>query len=412
MTAADRSRLLRGARLSIRILLAHPLRTALSVSGLLVGVSAVMLMSAVGSGAERRVLAQVRAMGTDLLVVTGAPAPRVAGRERQAAGVTLLRPADAEVIAAEAFLARAAAPAVSRPMVARWEGRNVPTTLFGTSQEGLAIRGLRAAAGRLFDEGESRERRRVAMLGPVLARTLFGETDPVGQELRLGNVPIEVIGILAARGTDVAGADLDDVVVVPLETAMRRILNIPYVHAVYVQGRPGADLSALELEVREVLGQRHPARAGTPEPFLVQNQAVLLRTERGAARAFNRLIVATGLLALLVGGVGILAIMQLSVRERVREIGLRRAVGARSRDIQLQFLLESGLVSAAGGVAGVTAGLAVTAVAALVGPWDLVLPWRAALGGLGCSVGIGLLVGTIPAARAGRLPPIEALSAA
>jgi putative ABC transport system permease protein len=210
----------------------------------------------------------------------------------------------------------------------------------------------------------------------------------------------------------VAGGDLDDVVVVPLETAMRRILNIPYVHAVYVQGRRGADLSALEMEVREVLGRRHPVRAGTPEPFLVQNQAVLLRTERGAARAFNRLIVATGLLALLVGGVGILAIMQLSVRERVREIGLRRAVGARSRDIQLQFLLESGLVSAAGGVAGVTAGLAVTAVAALVGPWDLVLPWRAALGGLGCSVGIGLLVGTIPAARAGRLPPIEALSAA
>ena len=412
MTAASRARLLRSVRLSIRILAAHPLRTALSVSGVLVGVSAVMVMSAVGSGAERRVLARIQAMGTDLLVVTGAPAPRVAGRARQAASVTALRPADADAIAGEAFLARAAAPGVTRAVIARWEGRNVPTTVMGTTPAGLRIRGIRAAAGRVFDDEEDRQRRRVVVLGPVLARTLFGEVDPIGLELRLGSVPVEVIGVLTPRGTDVAGADLDHVAVVPLETAMRRLLNIPYVHALYVQGAPGGNLSGLEAEVREILGRRHARRSGTPEPFVVQNQSVVLRTERGTARAFTRLIVATGLLALLAGGIGILATMMLSVRDRRREIGLRRAVGARTRDIRLQFLLESVLVATTGGAAGIVAGLGMTVVAAVLGPWDLVIPWRAALVGFASSAGLGLLVGTIPASRAGRLQPVEALRAA
>lgn len=409
--ALGRRRLLRGLRLSVRILAAHRLRTGLSVSGLLVGVAAVMVMAAVGEGAERGVLARVRAMGTDLLVVTPAPAPRLAGRTRQLATVTTLRAADAAAIAEEVARAQAAAPAVIRPVVAHFEGRNVPTTLLGTTPAGLGIRNLRPATGRLFDQVEDQERRRVALLGPTIAEALFGTDDPVGREIRLGAVPVDVIGVLERRGTDVAGSDLDHVVVVPLQTAMRRVLNVPYVHALYVQARSSADLPALEAEVRGVLDRRHPRRAGTPEPFLVQNQAVLLRTERGAARALNRLIVTTGFLALLVGGIGILATMLLSVRERVREIGLRRAVGARGRDIRLQFLLESGLLAAAGGASGVVVGLVVAALAAVVGPWDLVLSWRAGLLGLASSTALGLTVGVIPAARASRLQPIDALRA-
>ncbi len=410
MTAA-RARLLKSLRLSFRILAAHRLRTALSVSGLLIGVAAVIVMAAVGAGAERRVVERVRAMGTDLLMVTATPAPRVAGRTRQVATMTTLRTADAAAIAEEAVRAVAAAPAVIRPVVARWEGRNVPTTLLGTTRAGLGIRNLRPRTGRLFDEAEERERRRVVLLGPSLAHALFGSDDPVGREIRLGGVPMDVIGVLEPRGTDVAGGDLDHVVVTPLETAMRRVLNISYVHALYVQARSSADLPALEAEVRGILDRRHVSRAGTPEPYLIQNQVVLLRTEREASRALSRLIVATATLALLVGGIGILATMLLSVRERVREIGLRRAVGARESDIHLQFLLESGLLAVVGGAMGVIVGVVVAGAAAVLGPWDLVLSWPAALLGLVVSTGVGLLAGVLPAVRAGKLQPIEALRA-
>lgn len=408
---APRARLLKGLRLSFRILAAHSLRTALSVSGLLIGVAAVIVMAAVGAGAERRVVERVRAMGTDLLIVTATPAPRIAGRARQVATMTTLRTADAAAIAQEAVRAVAAAPAVIRPVVARWEGRNVPTTILGTTRAGLGIRNLRPRTGRLFDEAEEQERRRVVLLGPSLAHALFGSDDPVGREIRLGGVPMDVIGILEPRGTDVSGGDLDHVVVTPLETAMRRVLNISYVHALYVQARSSADLPALEAEVRGILDRRHVRRAGTPEPYLIQNQVVLLRTERGASRALSRLIVATATLALLVGGIGIMATMLLSVRERVREIGLRRAVGAREKDIHLQFLLESGLLAAVGGAVGVMVGVVVAGAAAVLGPWDLVLSWPAVLLGLIVSTGVGLLAGVLPAVRAGKLQPIEALNA-
>ncbi len=401
----------RGLLLSLQLLAAHRLRTALSVSGLIVGVAAVMVMVAVGEGAERRVLDRMRAMGTNLLVVSAAPAPRVAGRPRQVDVDTTLRAGDASAIARESVLALAAAPAVNQSVVVRWEGLNNKTTLTGTTADGLRIRNIRAESGRLFDDQADRGRRRVALLGPTVVRNLFAGVDPVGRVVRVGSVPFEVIGVTRLRGVDPAGADLDDLVVIPLETAMRRVLNIPYVHTLFVQARSSADLERLESEVRDILGRRRAVRSGIPEPFVIQNQAVLLRTERGAALAMNRLIVGVAALALLVGGVGILAVMLISVRERTREIGLRRAVGAKRTDIQAQFVLEAAMLGAAGGAAGVIVGLVAAGGVAIFGPWELVVSWRAALLGLGCSTLLALAVGAIPAMQAARLEPILALRA-
>lgn len=402
-------RLVRGLLLSIQLLAAHRLRTALSVSGLLVGVAAVIVMVAIGEGAERRLLARVQAMGPDLVVVSAAPVQRVAGRPRQIPVSTLLRAADAEALEQESALAVAAAPAVNRSMVLRWEGVNTTITVTGTTAKGLRMRHISAASGRVFDDQDDRERRRVAVLGRTVVQRLFGGVDPVGRVVRVGNVPLEVIGVARARGVDPVGVDLDDLVVVPFETATRRLLNIPYVHALFVQASSTADLAALELEVREILQGRYAGRSGVLDPFVIQNQAILLRTERGAARAMNQLIVGVSLLALLAGGVGIVAVMLLTVRERTREIGLRRALGAKRRDIQVQFMLESTMLAASGGLAGVTVGLAVAGGAAVLGPWDLVVSWRAALLGLACSTTLGLLVGIVPGARAARLEPITAL---
>jgi putative ABC transport system permease protein len=404
-------RLARGLLLSLQLLLAHRLRTALSVSGLLAGVAAVIVMVAIGQGAERRVLQRVQAMGTNLLVVSAAPAQRVAARPRQVAVHTMLRPGDAEAIERESARAVAAAPAVNGAMVVRWEGVNTTTTVAGTTVEGLGMRNISAARGRVFEDDDDRQRRRVALVGPTVVRSLFGGADPVGRVVRIGSVPFEVIGTTRARGVDPNGADLDDVVVVPLETAMRRLLNIPYVHAVFVQAPSSTDLDGLERDVREILQGRYPGRSGMLDLFVVQNQTTLLRTERGAARAMNQLIVGVSLLSLLAGGVGIVAVMLIAVRERTREIGLRRALGAKRRDIRLQFMLESTLLAAGGGLAGVAVGLAAATGAAALGPWDLVVSWPAAGLGVLCSTILGLTVGVIPAARAARLEPIAALRA-
>lgn len=402
-------RLARSAAISARLLSAHRLRTLLSVSGLVVGVATVTVMAAVARGAEVRLLRQVRAMGTDLVVIRPAPAPRVPGRAQQSLTLTTFRPADVAAIQSTSALARAAAGEVRRTQVVRWEGRNTTTTVSGTTVEGLALRNMSAATGRPFDDDEDRQRRLVALVGPSLARTLFGTTDPVGRALRVGNTPVEVIGVLRPRGTDPGGADLDHVVVVPLETAMRRLWNVPYLDAIYVQARGSAQLEALETEVLGILGERHRPRSGSAHPFVVQNQAVLLRTEQGTARAMRGLIAGVSSLAVLVGGLGIVALSLLSLRERAREIGLRRAVGARRRDIQAQFLVESAMLGVLGGGLGIAVGITVAGVLALLGPWQLVLSWRAAALGLAVSVMLGLLVGVLPAARAARLDPIAGL---
>jgi putative ABC transport system permease protein len=401
-------RFARGLSLSFHLLMAHRLRTALSVSGLLVGVATVIVMAAIGEGAERRVSERLRGMGTNLVVVTAAPAPRVAGRPRQVDVTTLLDPRDVDLIRASP-LAAGAAPTVSRRMVVRHEGINTHTTVTGTTAEGLRLRNVTATSGRLFTQSDDDARARVAIVGPTAARTLFGGRDPAGGSIRLGNVPFEVIGMAAPRGVDPGGVDLDDVVLLPFGTAQRRVLNIPYVHGIVVQARSTADLEALESDIRGILERRLPQRSGVLTPFAVQNQATLLRTERGAAAAMRRLIAGVTVLALVVGGIGILTVMLITVRERTREVGLRRALGARRRDIQFQFLAESTMLAVLGGSLGVGLGLTAALVAALLGPWDLVVSWRPGTIGLASSVALGLVVGSVPAWRAAGMDPIEAL---
>ena len=190
------------------------------------------------------------------------------------------------------------------------------------------------------------------------------------------------------------------------------MFNIPYVHAIYVQAKSSTQLISLEREVREILRARHAARSGLPEPFLIQNQAMLLRAERASVASLNQLIPAVSGIALLLGGVGILTVMLISVKERTREIGLRRALGASRKDIQFQFVLESTMLGMAGGAAGVVVGIAAAATASFLGDWDLLISWNSALLGFACSMLLGLVIGVIPAARAARLEPIEALRTA
>src|SRR5262245_14259710 len=410
--AGRRGNLARGLILSMQLLAAHRLRTALSVSGLIIGIAAVMVMAAIGRGAEQRLRDRLQTMGTDLLVVSAAPAPRVAGRPRQVDIQTDLSADHAIAIIAESEAAIASAPAVNRSTVLRWQGLNRPTGLSGTTAEGLRIRNIRAGSGRLFEDADDREQQRVAVIGPAVARSLFAGVDPVGRITRIGNLEFEVIGVAAPRGIDPLGNDLDDFVAIPFQTAVRRVHNVNYIDAIYVRARSSEYLEGLERDVRAILGTRLAERSGVSAPYTIQNQAMLLRAERSAVGALTQLVPVVSGIALVLGAIGIVTVMLISVRERTREIGLRRAPGASRRNIRTHFALESALLGAAGGTAGVAVGVAASGIAAYVGDWPLIVAWDAAAIGAASSLFLGFVVGIVPATRAARLEPIAALRAA
>jgi len=411
-TTGRRGSFARGLVLSAQLLLAHRLRTALSVSGLLIGVAAVMVMAAIGRGAEQQLRARLQAMGTDLLVISAAPAPRVAGRPRQVNVQTDLSADFAVTLVEEIPAALASAPAVNMSAVLRWEGLNRATGLSGTTAEGLRIRNIRARAGRLFDDTDDREQQRVAVIGPSVARSLFQGVDPVGRITRIGALEFEVIGVAAPRGLDPLGNDLDDFVAIPFQTAARRVHKLNYVDQIYVRARSSEQLEDLEREVRGVLSAHLADRSGVTDAYTIQNQAMLLRAERAATGALNQLVPVVSGIALMLGAIGILTVMLMSVRERTREIGLRRALGASRRNIRTQFVLESGMLGIAGGAVGAIVGSAASAIASYFGGWPLVIAWDAAAIGAMCSFALGLIIGIVPAARAARLEPIAALRTA
>ena len=401
----------RNAALSCQILAAHPLRTLLSMAGVVVGVGSVILMVSVGRGAEQQILDRIGRMGTDLVTVNAAPARLMMGRQRTVATVTTLTAGDARAIAEGCPHVVAAVAAVNKSLVVHWGGVNTTTSVVGMAADGFRVRNIPLASGRPFDADEDRVQRRVAVLGPTVVKNLFGTADPVGQELRIGRVGFEVIGTTRRRGIDANGVDQDDLVLVPLGTAMRRLLNIPYIQTIYIQARSSRWMDDVEREVRELLRERLRLTDGRPDTFTVQNQKTLLVTEREAARAMTRLIGGVASIALLVGGVGILAVMLMAVRERTHEIGLRRALGARPRDIRVQFLVEAVLLAGSAGLLGVAAGLGVTHAAAALAAWDALVSWPAASLAFAFSIVVGVAAGIYPALRASRLEPIQALRA-
>jgi putative ABC transport system permease protein len=396
--------------LSYEILLARKLRTLLSTLGIIVGVGAVVLMVAAGKGAEKRILDGIRDMGTNLLVVNAGQTRIVAGRRRQMATVTTLVPGDAEAILKHCSVANLAAPATAKKFAVTFESENANTNVVGMTSDGFRIRNIEVASGRLFDVGESRGRRRVAVLGPTAAKNLFRDDDPVGRRIRIGRVPFQVIGVTEPKGTDANGVDQDDLIIVPLSTAMRRLSNVTHVDRIYVQAVDANAVYEAEKEIRSLLRRRHGLR-GKADDFTIRNQTALLKAERETSRSMTLLVGAAAGISLLVGGVGILAVMMMSVRERTGEIGLRRAVGALKRDIRNQFLMEAAILSCTGGLVGVLAGIAAAVILSRLGYWETVISWPAAGLGFFVSASIGVAFGIYPAVRAAELEPIEALRA-
>ncbi|MCP4217564.1 MAG: FtsX-like permease family protein [bacterium] len=405
-------KLIRSLKVSGNALLSHKLRTLMALAGIAVGVAAVIIMVAVGRGTRENVADRIEAMGTNLLTVKAGQVRKIIGRERQYGDVTTLTSADADSILSECPRVEAVVPVQDRTLRIKYAGRSTRTMVVGATADFGDVRNQPVCRGRFFTEEESKAGLRTAVIGNKIVTGLFQGRDPIGEVIRIGKVPFEVVGVLETKGGSADGANEDDKIIIPLRTAMRRVFNLRHLKVIYVQVREKEFMENTETEIRELLRERHRLnRRQKADDFTIRNQLTALKMEKEAGDSFTFLITGIAAVALLVGGIGILAIMLLAVKERVNEIGLRMAVGARSKDILLQFLLESLLVGAAGGFVGISMGML---GGWLVGNFTLlptVIPFNAIVGGLLFSLVVGLFSGVYPARKASMLDPIEALQA-
>jgi putative ABC transport system permease protein len=374
-------------------------------------VASVLVTSGAGRAARRQVEASLGSVTPDLLVVRPAEVKRLVARRTVRGFATTLRREDAEAIADLAGVA-AVSPAAEARGIVKSETSSTPGRVLGTAPSYAALRRFRLAEGRFFDADDERASARVAVLGARVARSLFGDGSALGRTVRVGRVPFEVIGVLEARGAAAGGADEDDLVAVPLSTALRRVLNATSLSTVFVSLHDPRTAPRSEREIRELLRLRHRLEArGAADDFEVQGQEKMASMQRTTAASLTTLTRGLAAVALAVGGAGILTLMLLAVRERSAEIGLRIAVGATPPDVLLQFLAEAAVLGLGGGAAGALLGLIGAAALARATGWSVSPPASAYALSLGTSLAVGLAFGAAPAWLASRVPPAEALAA-
>ena len=400
-------------RSALAALRANPLRSALTMLGIFIGVAAVIAMVAIGAGARAMVLEQIRSLGSNIMIVL--PGNVTSGGVRLGAGASArLTLDDAAELEQEIPAVQIAAPVVRGSQQVVAGNLNWSTVVQGVVPGFFEAREWDVTQGRLFLPEEIDRRAQVALLGLTVARTLFDESDPVGQSIRIRNVPFTIIGVLAPKGQTTFGQDQDDIVMLPFGTARQRIFGVSRANArnvgsILIKIREGDDMAQAEDDMRALLRQRHRLQAKQDDDFIVRNLTEIAATRDASSRTLALLLAAVAAVSLAVGGIGIMNIMLVSVTERTREIGVRLAVGARPRDIRGQFLIEATTLSVLGGAAGAALGIAAAVVIASFAGWPtLVQPESIALA-IGFSGLVGIFFGFYPAQRAARLDPIEAL---
>lgn len=391
-------------RTAIRSLAQNRMRTSLTALGMVIGVAAVVAVLAVGEGAQSSVEGRIRALGTNLLYVR--PSFGRSGGVRSGRVETLTR-ADARAIASLPGVS-AVAPEVSGSAQIRHREVNQNASVLGVTPAYLSVRALEVSAGLGFDAADDVQRRRVAIIGANVATDLFGHEQPLGARIQILGISFRVIGVLAAKG-DAGYSSPDDTVLVPLGTHQGVLFGQDHLTSISVQATNEGEALVVQERIEQLLRLRHRLRADEEDDFSVRSQTEMLETFGAITSTFTVLLGGVAAVSLLVGGIGIMNIMLVSVRERTREIGVRMAVGARRRDILLQFLVEAVVVSLFGGLVGLALGYLLALLIARFGGWETVVPLYAVVMSIGVSVGVGLVFGVGPARRAARLDPVEAL---
>jgi putative ABC transport system permease protein len=397
----------------MRALAVNKLRSLLTMLGIIIGVGAVIVMIAVGGGAEQRVREQIASLGSNLLLIVSGSTTTSGVRSGFGGNLTISED-DALAIARE-IPGTASAAVLRGTTQIVWGNQNWSTVLFGTTQDYPEIRQWALASGRFYDAADQAGATKVCVVGQTVARQLFGGADPVGQVIRIRRVPFTVIGLLESKGQSMMGSDQDDVILMPISTARKRVLGASNlakqrsVGAIWVQVAAGQDMKAAEDQVRALLRQRHRLQAGQEDDFSLRNLEEIAAAQEASSRVLALLLAAVASVSLVVGGIGIMNIMLVSVTERTREIGLRMAVGARTRDILGQFLIEAVTLSLIGGVAGIAIGIATAFGIAQFADWRIVLSPGSVVLATAFAIAIGVFFGFYPARKAAHFHPVEAL---
>ena len=400
-------------QMAVGALRVNKVRTALTALGVVIGVGAVVTMMAIGAGAEARVAEQIRSLGSNLIIVLSGSI--TSGGLRLGAGSQLtITEDDARAIQREVASVQAAAPVMRGGVQVVFGNTNWSTPLQGVTPEYFEAREWDVTSGRLITSEDVEAASKVVLLGQTVKDNLFGSSDPIGQAVRIKKVPFTVAGVLARKGQSAQGDNQDDTVIVPLSTAKKKVLgtsqaNARAVGAILIKVRETGRMKEAEPQIRELLRQRHHLQANQDDDFALRNLSEILASQEAASQVMSLLLAAVAAVSLVVGGIGIMNIMLVSVTERTHEIGLRRAVGARRGDILRQFLVEAVVVSLAGGLIGIAVGIIASYAIGTIFQWNVLVSLSAILPAFLFAGAVGIFFGYYPARKASLLKPIEAL---
>ncbi len=409
------NRLASSIRIAFRSLRVNKLRSALTMLGIVIGVAAVIATAAIGSGAKASIQRQIASIGSNTIIIL--PGSLTSSGMHMGTGFAVtLTESDARDLAQQCADVARAVPVVRGAAQVVYENSNWATVLFGTTPGFLDVRGISVAEGAPFTQQDVDSASKVALLGQTVVTNLFGDVDPVGRSIRIKSVPFTVVGVLASKGQSATGHDQDDLILLPISTAKRKVIGIKSANAdavdtIMIQAKSTDRIVPAEEEARAILRQRHHLAPSEDDDFSLRNMQEIFAAQEASSRILSIMLAAVASVSLVVGGIGIMNIMLVSVRERTREIGLRQAVGAKTRDILTQFLVEAAALSIAGGCAGIVLGIVASYVISAAAGWNTVVSIGAVLLAVFFSGLVGIGFGYYPARKAAYLDPIEALRA-
>jgi putative ABC transport system permease protein len=395
-------------RVAWRSIVKNKLRTLLTMLGIIIGVGSVIVMVAIGEGARSQIRARIDSLGTNLIVITPGSSSQ-GGVSRGAGSFNRLTVEDADLVRRESALVSAVSPVIFTFGQAIGGQGNWRTAIQGVHVDWATIRDWRVAEGVFFDTTDQRTMRKVAVIGQTVARNLFPDGDAVGQGLQLRGVPFKIVGVLAPKGQMADGSDQDDVIVAPYTTVRTRLAGRQFIGQILAATSSPDDVAAAQREIRELLRESHGLSQWEEDDFTVRDQTDIAEAAQGATEVMTTLLAAIASISLLVGGIGIMNIMLVSVTERTREIGIRMAVGARGSDVLVQFLVEAVVMSVSGGLIGSAAGWGAARVVSEITGWAVAISPATAVLALGFSAAVGVFFGFYPARKAAALDPITAL---
>ena len=388
-------------------LIANKLRSLLTMLGIIIGVAAVIALVSIGNGVKQDIEDSISSLGSNLLVVLPG-APRTPGARSSQVSMKSLKISDYEAIAKLEGV-KAASPMTNGSYVVIYQNKNWTTSVAGVNSNFQDVNNWTMTSGRFFSDKNVQNRERVAVVGQTVVKNLFADEDPVGKEIRVKNIPFRVIGVLKSKGNGTMGNDQDDTVLIPYTTSMERVEGIDYLRRVYVVAKDDGGIDRLQADIENLLRVRHNIKDTNLDDFNIQNMKSIMETVAQTTGTFTLFLGAVAAISLVVGGIGIMNIMLVSVTERTREIGVRKALGATYSVIVTQFLIEAVVISLMGGFIGIAFGIGASKVIGMVSGMSTIVSVPTIIMSFAFSMAIGLIFGIYPARKAAKLNPIDAL---